>query len=55
MVKMVLDREGVNYYIENELASLGELPTSGALATRVMVQADRVDECKRLLEEEVGL
>jgi hypothetical protein len=55
MVKMVLDREGVNYYIENELASLGELPTSGALATRVMVQADRADECKRLLEEEVGL
>jgi hypothetical protein len=55
VVKMVLEREGVNYYIENEFASLGSLPTSGVLATRVMVQADRADECKRLLEEELGL
>jgi hypothetical protein len=55
MVKMVLEREGVNYYIENELASLGTLPTSGVLETRVMVQVDRADECKRLLEEELGL
>ena len=52
MVKMILEREGVNYYIENELASLGSLPTSGVLAARVMVQADRADECKRLLKEE---
>ena len=53
MVKMVLEREGVTYYVENEFASLGTLSTLGAL--RVMVQADRADECRRLLEEEVGL
>jgi hypothetical protein len=55
MVKMVLDREGVNYYIENELASLSALPIPVAFQPRVMVQADRADECKRLLEEELGL
>jgi hypothetical protein len=54
MVKMVLEREGVNYYIENELASLG-VPMTAALQPRAMVQADRADECRRLLEEEVGL
>jgi hypothetical protein len=55
MVKMVLEREGVNFYIENELASMGVLPMNAALHPRVMVQADRADECKRLLEEELGV
>jgi hypothetical protein len=55
MVKMVMEREGVNYYIDNELASLGALPMNAAVHPRVMVQADRADECKRLLEEELGL
>jgi hypothetical protein len=52
MAKMILDREGVNYYVENEFASMGELP---GFQVRVMVQADRADECKRLLQEELGL
>jgi hypothetical protein len=55
MVKMVLEQEGVTYYVENEFASLGALATSSAFQTRVMVQADRVDECRRLLREELGL
>jgi hypothetical protein len=52
MAEMILDREGVNYYVENEFASLGELP---GFQVRVMVQGDRADECKRLLQEELGL
>jgi hypothetical protein len=55
MVKMVLEQEGVTYYVENEFASLGALPTSSAFQTRVMVQADRADECRRLLRDDLGL
>lgn len=55
MAEMVLDREGVNYYVENEFASMGILSGGGVFQARVMVQADRADECKRLLQEELGL
>ena len=55
MVKVVLEQEGVTYYVENEFAPLGTSPTSSAFQTRVMVQADRADECRRLLREELGL
>jgi hypothetical protein len=52
MAEMILEREGVNYYVENEFTALGGLP---GFQERVMVQADRADECKRLLREELGL
>jgi hypothetical protein len=55
MAEMILDREGVNYYVENELGALGSPAVVGALQTRVMVQADRADERRRLLQEKLGL
>jgi hypothetical protein len=54
MIKTVLEREGVIYYVNNELATLGGIhPVPGGV--RVMVQADRAEESKRLLQEELGL
>jgi hypothetical protein len=50
MAEMILEREGMNYYVENESTAL-----PGVFQVRVMVQADRADECKRLLQEELGL
>jgi len=55
MAKMILEREGVIYYVENDMAALGSPAVVGALETRVMVQADRAEECKRLLQEELEL
>jgi hypothetical protein len=55
MAEMILDREGVNYYVQNELGSVGIAGGSGLFQVRVMVQFDRADECKRLLQEELGL
>lgn len=55
MAQMILDREGVNYYVENEFASMGMLTGGGVFQVRVMVQANRAEECRRLLQEELGL
>jgi len=54
MAKMILEREGVIYYVENDMAALGSPAVVGALETRVMVQSDRAEECRQLFEEELG-
>ena len=54
MIKMVLDREHMNYYVENESFGWNSMYTGG-LSVRVMVEAGRAEECARLLREELNL
>ena len=57
MIKMILEREGVDYVITNEhLASV--LPIfgpAGLSSMRLMVEVRRAEEVTDLLREELGL
>jgi len=52
MIKMLLDRENVNYYIEGEQSYMMATPD---LSMRVMVDVDRAEEIKNALRDELGL
>ena len=52
MIKMLLDRENVNYYVEGEVGHVAATP---GLPMRVMVEIDRAGEIKNALRDELGL
>jgi hypothetical protein len=52
MLKMVLEREGVNYFITNEhLNSI--LPLAGLGDMRLMVETSRAQQCVEILRDEL--
>lgn len=57
MIKMILEREGVDYLITNEhLASvLPAFGTVGLSGMRLLVESGRAEEMMRLLQEELGV
>lgn len=48
MIKMLLERENVNYYIQGEVDHIVAVP-------RVMVEIDRAEEIKNAVRDELGL
>ena len=52
MLKMVLEREGVDYFITNEHFS-SILPPSGLGDMRLMVETRRAQQCIELLRDEL--
>jgi hypothetical protein len=49
MIKILLEREKVNYYVE------GELVHDGLGPMRIMVDMGRAEEIKNALRDELGL
>ena len=59
LLKMIFDRESINYYVNNELGSrlmgAGSFFTPmGAGAMRVFVQSDQAEDARKILREELG-
>lgn len=52
MIKMLLEREKVNHYVENESGSLLAAP---GIPMRVMVDVDRAEEIQNAIRDELGL
>ena len=52
MIKMILEREGVNYYINNESVSC---LIGAAFLSHVMVRSDQAEHVREILKEELGL
>ena len=58
MIKMLFDRDGIHYYVNNEYAGRWMMPVIapvGASSMRVMVQSDQAEEARNLLREELGM
>ncbi len=55
LIKPILDREGINYYVLNEFGALGTYSGIGNEALTVMVETRQVERCAAILREEVGL
>ena len=53
MIKMLLERENVIYYVENEAGRI--LAAPALLPMRVMVDVDRAEEIKNAIRDELGL
>jgi len=53
--KPILDREGVNYYVQNEEAARGTLCAIGEDELTVMVDTRQAERCATILREELGL
>lgn len=55
LLRMVLEREGVSFYITNErLHSLLPIWDTALGDMRLMVERDRAEQCRRILVEELG-
>ena len=55
LLRMVLEREGIDFYIINErLHSLFHAVDTALGDMRLMVERARVARCRQLLEEELG-
>lgn len=55
LIKPILDREGVNYYVLNEEAARGTFCAIGEQELTVMVDTRQAERCARMLREELGL
>lgn len=54
LIKPILDREGVNYYVLNEEAALGTYCAIGEEELTVMVDSRQAERCRAILREELG-
>lgn len=56
LLRMVLEREGIGFYITNErLHSLLPIWDTALGDMRLMVERERAALCRRILQEELGL
>jgi hypothetical protein len=55
-LRMVLEREAVDFYIVNEgVYGLFHIPDSGLGTMRLMVDSRYADHCRKVLSEELGI